>query len=85
MAVANNEGGIMSMECKRCEGEGTFSAWYANDSTCEVRYSLDTCSCTGFESPHIGERKITPDEFNRLRVLWEKAKASLQAPIQAAA
>lgn len=74
-----------SMNCPSCRGEQTCDAWYVNDKERTLRFCLDTCRCTGLTTHGPEERRITQEEFNRLKLEWAKPIASDGETFQAAA
>ena len=61
----------MGLDCKMCEGERELPVWYVKDSQKTAHFSYDLCPCTGKTDRLLGERKVTEEEFNRLKKEWE--------------
>ena len=62
----------MGLDCKICNGERELPAWYVNDAKEKCSFHYDVCLCTGKTDHGVGERKVSKEEHDRLKLKWEK-------------
>ena len=74
-----------SLNCRICEGERELPAWYVNQEEQTVRFYYDVCSCTGRTSHRPGEKRVSEQEYNRLKLLWVKPQQPRDDSFQVAA
>ncbi len=74
-----------SVDCRICNGEQSCSAWYANEAEQQVSFYLDLCPCTGKTNHRPGEKKISQEEHDRLKLEWVKKPPSPDLSLQVAA
>lgn len=75
----------MGLYCKICDGERELPAWYVNESEQEVNFYLDLCPCTGKTNHRPGEKKVSQEEHDRLKLEWAKPVPPKDQSFQAAA
>lgn len=75
----------MGLYCKLCEGERELPAWYANEAEQQVSFYYDLCPCTGRTNHRPGEKKVSQEEQDRLKLEWAKPPPSPDLSFQAAA
>ncbi len=75
----------MGLDCEKCSGERELPAWYVDDEKKTVNFYYNLCPCTGKTDHRPGEREVTEEEHDRLKLEWAKKPASPDLSFQAAA
>lgn len=75
----------MGLDCRICDGERELLVWYVHDTQRTCRFSYDLCPCTGKTDHLPGERKVTEEEHDRLKLLWAKPAPPKDQPFHQAA
>ncbi len=74
-----------SLNCTLCKGDQEVDAWYVNDSKRTVHFYYDLCSCTGKSTHRPDERRVTKQEYDRLKLLWVEPEQPRDDSFQVAA
>ncbi len=74
-----------SVDCKICNGEQLCPAWYVNHAEQQVSFCYDLCSCTGRTNHRPNEKRVSEEEYKRLKLEWAKPNPPTGISFQAAA